>query len=224
MIDLLNGSVKIDFEHIPSDHVLLTFANDQTNKNADVNGIECWSSIVNNSIIVSQSFRSGETQMFCLMEKEAKTVSPLDCLSILPKNGSLVEDEDSVWLTEDDRALAIGLLVMGLILCMVVGVVIGIVIVKRQVNVKKRAGLSRPDLIGSDWNSDRRSKVASYPYTDTDAMSVASDRSSNYVAAVNPSRFDLIKIQLEKSENPAPHQSQNQYDLEDMPSSKVLFF
>lgn len=40
--DLLNGSVKIDFERIPNDHVLLTFTNDQSNENAEINDIGCW--------------------------------------------------------------------------------------------------------------------------------------------------------------------------------------
>lgn len=217
---MLNGSVKIDFEQIPYDHVLLTFANDQSNENSTINQIDCWSTI-DNSMIVS-NLTSSETQTFCLMEKEAKTVSPLDCLSILPRNSEIESSLDSVWLTEDDKALTIGLLVLGLILCLGFGFGIGMLIVKRQVqwrNRGKQSGLSsRPDLISSDWKSDKRNEDIGYPYTDTDTISMASDEGS-YVAAVNPSRFDLIKIRLEKAEN--PEKVENQYDLEDMPSSKV---
>lgn len=220
LIDLLNGSVKIDFDRIPYDHVLLTFENDQSNANATINQIDCWSTI-DDSMIVSNVFGS-ETQTFCLMEKEAQTVSPLDCLSILPRNIDIESTPDSVWLSEDDKALTIGLLVLGLILCLVFGFGIGMLIVKRQVqwrNRRKQSGLSsRPDLISSDWKSDKRNEDIGYPYTDTDTISMASDEGS-YVAAVNPSRFDLIKIRLEKAEN--SEKVENQYDLEDMPSSKV---
>lgn len=218
LIDLSNGSVQIDFDRIPHNQVLLTFNSDQSNVNA-TNEIDCWSTI-NDSMVVDKLF-GGETQMFCLMGKDAGTVSPLDCLSILPRSGEY--DSDSVWLTDDDRALAIGLLVMGLIICLGVGLAIGIFIVRRQTKAKnyaKPGGLARPDLISSDW---RRSNCnGTYPYTDNDTISVASDMGvDNYVAAVNPSRFDLIKMRLEKSENPEQHESQNQYDLEDMPYSKV---
>lgn len=162
--------------------------------------------------------------MFCLMEKESKTVSPLDCLSILPRNSASDSVPDAVWLTEDDKTLFVGLLVMGLIICLILGFVIGMWIVKRQAtatNCRKVSSFSRPDLISSDWRHDNRSDDNGYPYTDNDTISVASDRSS-YVAAVNPSRFDLIKMRLEKAENPTPSQSQNLYDLEDMPTLKVM--
>lgn len=217
----MNGSVKIEFQQIPYNHVLLTFANDQSNKNATIDEIDCWST-VNDSMIVS-NLAENETQTFCLMEKEAKTVSPLDCLSILPRNMALDSDEDSVWLWEDDKALTIGLLVAGLIICLVFGFGIGIVIVKRQAkaqNCGKETSFSRPDLISSDWKHDNPNEDIGYPYCDNDTISISSER-SDYVAAVNPSRFDLIKMRLEKAENPAPSKSENLYDLEDMPSSKV---
>lgn len=217
---MLNGSVEIDFDHIPLDHVLLTFTNDQSNENVTAQGIDCWSEM-SESVVVSKSFES-DTQMFCLMEKEEKTVSPFDCLSILPRNGGEESNADTVWLTEDDKALAIGLLVTGLILCMILGISIGILIVKRKANSKNSGNerqFSRPDLI-TDWRNDQSNAKVSYPYTDSDTISVASD-SSNYVPAVNPSRFDLIKMQLEKSENPDRHESKNLYDLEDMPYLKV---
>lgn len=213
--DLSNGRIRIDFYQIPHDQILLTFNSDRSNVHA-TDDIDCWSTI-NDSMVVEKLY-GGETQMFCLMEKDASTVSPLDCLSILPR--SVDSDSDSVWLTEDDRSMAIGLLVMGLIICLSLGFAIGIFIVKRQARaqkyVKPRCS-SRPDLITSDW---RNSKInESYPYTDNDTISVASDK--DYVAAVNPSRFDLIKMRLDKSENPDQQQSQNQYDLEDMPYTKV---
>ncbi|XP_037036383.1 uncharacterized protein LOC119074378 [Bradysia coprophila] len=212
--DLSNGSIKIVFDEIPRDHVLLTFNSDQSNVHAS-NDIDCWSPI-NDSMVVDKLY-DGETQMFCLMEKDASTVSPLDCLSILPRNSA--SDSDSVWLTEDDKSLAIGLLVMGLVICLGVGFAFGLLIVKRQAkaqNYGKQSGLARPDLISSDWRSSKANE--SYPYSDNDTISVASDQ---YVAAVNPSRFDLIKMRLEKSEKPEQNEGQNQYDLEDMPYSKA---
>lgn len=221
MSDLANGSVKIDFEFTPYDHVLLTFANDKSNQNAAIDEIDCWST-VNDSMVVAKLIGK-ETQTFCLMEKEATTVSPLDCLSILPKNRASDASSDSTWLTEDDKTLAVSLLVVGLILCLALGFGLGMLIVERQANARnnrKQSDMSRPDLISSDWRNDKRNEDIGYPYTDSDTISMASDRSS-YVAAVNPSRFDLIKIRLEKAENPAPHLTQNIYDLEDMPSSKV---
>lgn len=219
--DLSNGSVKIDFERIPYDQVLLTFASNQSNKNAVIDQMDCWST-VNDSMILT-NLMENETQTFCLMGKDATTVSPLDCLSILPRNSELDSSSDSVWLTEDDKTLAIILLVVGLILCLAFGFGIGMLIVRRQVNArnnKKQSDMSRPDLISSDWRNDKRIEDNGYPYTDSDTISMASDRGS-YVAAVNPSRFDLIKIRLEKAENPVPHVSENLYGLEDMPDSKV---
>lgn len=220
--DLLNGSVKIEFEEIPANHVLLTFVNDQSNKNATIDEIDCWST-VNDSMIVT-NLSQNETQTYCLMEKEAKTVSPLDCLSILPRNMDIEQDsdQDSAWLTEDDKALAIGLLVAGLILCLVFGFGIGMLIVKRLAqNQIKESRFTRPDLISSDWNHDNKNEDIGYPYTDNDTMSIASDQ-GNYVAAVNPSRFDLIKMRLDKAENPVPCDSENLYGLEDMPNLKVI--
>lgn len=215
---MLNGSIKIDFERTPYDHVLLTFTTDQSNKNAMIDNIDCWSA--NNDSMIVSNLDTNETQMFCLMEKEAKTVSPLDCLSILPKNSAFISDP--VWLTEDDKALAVGLFVMGIILCLVFGFGIGMLIVNRQVHTrntrKKSSFSSRPDLISSDWNNDKRNEDTGYPYTDNDTISMASD---NYIPAVNPSPFDLIKMRLEKAENPVIHQSENQYDLENMPYLKV---
>lgn len=214
----MNGSVKIEFEQIPTNHVLLTFVNDKSNKNATIDEIDCWTT-VNDSMIVT-NLSENETQTYCLMEKEAKTVSPLDCLSILPRNMDF--DQDSAWLTEDDKALAIGLLVAGLILCLVFGFGIGMLIVKRQAqNKRNESRFIRPDLISSDWKHDNKKEDIGYPYTDNDTMSIASDR-SNYVAAVNPSRFDLIKMRLEKAENPVPCDSENLYGLEDMPYLKVI--
>lgn len=216
--DLLNGSVEIEFEHIPSNHVLLTFASGQSNKDILIENIDCWTT-TDNYMVVS-NLLANETQTFCLMEKDAKTVSPLDCISILPRNSLEDSELDSVWLTEDDKALAIGLLVMGLIICIACGFGVGILIVKRQLNTKNRRKLStssRPDLVSPDWKHDNRD--FSFPYND-DTMSIVSGKST-YVAAVNPSRFDLIKMRLEKSENPTQHESENQYDLEDMPYSKV---
>lgn len=214
--DLLNGSIKIDFDRTANNHVLLKFANDQSNEDSTIDEIDCWS-IVSDSIIVSNVL-GNETQTFCLMEKEAKTISPLDCLSILPRASGSDSDStsDTVWLTEDDKALAIGLLVTGLILCLVLGFGIAVLIVKRQANAEKftkQSVLTRPDLISSDWNNDKT-------YTDGDTISMASNRSC-YVPAVNPSRFDLIKMRLEKAENPVPCEMENQYGLEDMPYSKV---
>lgn len=219
LVDLLNGSVKIEFEQIPENHVLLTFTNDQSNQNATIDEIDCWST-VNDSMIVS-NLSEHETQTFCLMEREAKTVSPLDCLSILPRNMNSVQD--SAWLTEDDKALVIGLLVAGLILCLIFGFGIGMLIVRRLANDQnyaKEGRFSRPDLITSDWKHDHRNNDIAYPYTDNDTLSIASDR-NDYVAAVNPSRFDLIKMKLEKAENPIPCEIENLYGLEDMPYSKV---
>ncbi|KAJ6636262.1 hypothetical protein Bhyg_14850 [Pseudolycoriella hygida] len=208
--DLSDGSIKIDFERIPYDHVLLTFTNDRSNKEATVKEIDCWST-ANLSMTVPNAL-GDETQTFCLMEKDAKTVSPLDCLSILPRNGAQDSGSDLVWLMEDDKALVVSLLVVGLIVCLVFGFGIGTLIVRRQVNARKyakRRTESRPDLITSDWRDG-------HPYAESDTMSVVSDR-SNYVPA--PSQFDLIKMRLEKAEN--PNESENQYGLEDMPYSKA---
>lgn len=221
LIDLLNGSVKIEFEEIPDDQVLLTFASGQTNKDVIINDIDCWTTD-SKSMVVSNLIEN-ETQTFCLMDKGDQTVSPLDCLSILPRNSLYDPASDAVWLTEDDKLLAIGLLVMGLIICLVIGFGIGMWIVKRQSiarNNRKQSISSRPDMMPPDWKHYNRNE--DFPYTDNDNVSIASDRSS-YVMAVNPSRFDLIKMKLEKSENPTVHESGNLYDLEDMPYSKVFY-
>lgn len=214
---MLNGSVKIEFDQIPQNQVLLTFANDRSNKNALIDHINCWSALTN-SIVIENALEN-ETKMFCLMDKQAKTISPFDCLSILPRNN--YSGSDSVWLTEDDKVLAIGLLVMGLLIFLCFGFGIGVFIVKRKLNAKnnrKQSTLSRPDSMTPDWKHDKRNGL-SYPYTDNDTASIASGKS--YVTAVNPSRFDLIKMRLEKAENPYCVENEIQYDLEDMPYSKV---
>lgn len=216
----MNGSANIDFGTTPIDKVLLSFANNQSNKYDAFDQVNCWSP-TNTSIMIN-NLTENDTHTFCLMNESAQTVSPLDCLSFRPRNA--LDDYDPIWLSDADKPLAIGLLVMALLICLAFGCGIGVLIVQRQANVQNRFKQNfstRSESMTPDWKRENKIRDFSYPYTDDDTASIASGKS--YVTAVNPSRFDLIKMRLEKAENPVQIESENQYDLEDMPYSTVWF-
>lgn len=153
---LKNGSVSIELEHADDNLVLVWFSNKNPNyvhnRRISDDNLACLA--LRKRVITMDNFEPNVPYTICLMDKNAATVSPFDCVSFT--NWSRM-DEVGPWLSENVKLTFVGLNVFGFMLSVIFGVIIGIVAIrkypallgehKRIVRVNSHLGSSKSGIL-----------------------------------------------------------------------------